>query len=722
MKHLLPVLLILVVWGCGGDEPSRPAAPDPPVLTSLSLAPDSTLADSVAVAVTAERAAWTALFVDGSQAAADSLAPFLLGWDTRDAANGPHLLTVRAGNDGGTVDSTIACTVNNPGGGVVVSVSPTAATLASGDTTRFSATVLGAEDPTVVWSLDSEALPDRPSRAGGGSGRWFRPASRSGGGFASPAATGLGSVDSTGLYTAPGVPPAGVRILVTATSTVDPSAAASATVTVNQGPAVEITAAPGEVILGRTYQLEAAVYEMEDSTVTWSVVEGASHGGIDADGLYTAPDILPDPPRVTFHVAAAGDTALVDTTSAAMIAPILVTVSPGAPTVSESGYQIFEAELENAGSPGVIWLVEEGRRHGTIDQKGLFTAPENLPDPPRATVTAISLDDSRFRGSTTVSLVPGPPAGESALLASMFETGVHAANLTEQLVGIVGTGLDLARELAGDPSLTTGTLTELDDFWEYDAGPADALVIDPGVGPSWSIAFVSATGGMSAPAGEGYAGGMFYRGSINCMVTVGEDTFHLTNLSWTPVGTAEPGEGPWTTQFQRSVEGSVPDDDDGSREVSIQHNGLYEWSESEYDFSCTVKGTFRTPEGLSVTVDEILDVVHTCNCPGLTAYDEKRLRGTLTAEAGDDTYTWNNLAAATYYSRTEVIQESDWRGEGTLAKNDSPYGTVSLAIPLPWGIEENERPVLDYGFGHQVILLMPSMEDVPWMVPGPFSD
>lgn len=75
---------------------------------------------------------------------------------------------------------------------VAVSVSPTSATLAVGATQQFSATVTGATDTSVTWSATS------------------------------------GTVDSTGLYTAPATAGSGQ---VTATSNADSTKSASSSVT-----------------------------------------------------------------------------------------------------------------------------------------------------------------------------------------------------------------------------------------------------------------------------------------------------------------------------------------------------------------------------------------------------------------------------------------------------------------------------------------------------------
>jgi len=84
----------------------------------------------------------------------------------------------------------------------VVAVSPAGATVASGATQQFQGLLDGNASSAVSWSV------------AGSSG----------------ATTGIGSIDSSGLYTAPLSPPATNTVVVTATSTADPSKSASANV------------------------------------------------------------------------------------------------------------------------------------------------------------------------------------------------------------------------------------------------------------------------------------------------------------------------------------------------------------------------------------------------------------------------------------------------------------------------------------------------------------
>jgi hypothetical protein len=130
-------------------------------------------------------------------------------------------------------------------------------------TQQFQATVSGSSNTAVTWSVDGTV-----------------------GGSAS-----VGTVTSAGLYTAPA---ATGSHAVQVASVADPTATASATVTVSQQ-AVSVTISPTSATLrpSKTQQFQATVTGSSNTAVTWSVdtiVGGnSSVGTILSTGLYTAP-------------------------------------------------------------------------------------------------------------------------------------------------------------------------------------------------------------------------------------------------------------------------------------------------------------------------------------------------------------------------------------------------------------------------------------------------
>jgi len=106
-------------------------------------------------------------------------------------------------------------------------------------------------------------------------------------------ATG-GSVDATGLFTAPQLP--GI-LYVEATSQADSRRTDTATITV-VAPLV-VTPSSVSVVPNGIQVFSAVVTATGDSNVTWSIQEGALGGTITSAGVYTAPAT-----SGTFHIVA----------------------------------------------------------------------------------------------------------------------------------------------------------------------------------------------------------------------------------------------------------------------------------------------------------------------------------------------------------------------------------------------------------------------------------
>src|SRR5690349_6289106 len=109
-----------------------------------------------------------------------------------------------------------------PAAGVTVRIDPVNLTLAVGSTRQFSVLVGGTTNTAVTWSING---------INGGN-------------------TTVGTISSTGFYSAPAVPPPGYTVTVKATSVADPTAFAAGTITVrNQTPSVT-SVAPSPLPLG----------------------------------------------------------------------------------------------------------------------------------------------------------------------------------------------------------------------------------------------------------------------------------------------------------------------------------------------------------------------------------------------------------------------------------------------------------------------------------------
>jgi hypothetical protein len=134
---------------------------------------------------------------------------------------------------------------------IAVTVSPTAASLQSGQQQQFSGTVSGTTNTAVTWSASS------------------------------------GTITATGMYTAPA---AAGTYTVRAVSNADTTKSASALVVVSVPQQVAVTISPANASVTETGQLQfiAAVSGLTNKAVTWAVTRG--NGTITQTGLYTAPN------------------------------------------------------------------------------------------------------------------------------------------------------------------------------------------------------------------------------------------------------------------------------------------------------------------------------------------------------------------------------------------------------------------------------------------------
>jgi len=176
------------------------------------------------------------------------------------------------------------------GNTISVTVSPATATVASGATTQFTATVTGdSSNAGVTWSVSSSS--------------------------ATP-----GSIDATGKYTAPSVT-AATTATVVATSKTDTTKTGSATVTINAAAAaVAVSPQTAFVGAGQVQQFTATVTGESANTVTWS----ATVGTIDANGNYTAPATTTNA-TATITATSTADTTKTATAAVSVIANGAVT-------------------------------------------------------------------------------------------------------------------------------------------------------------------------------------------------------------------------------------------------------------------------------------------------------------------------------------------------------------------------------------------------------------
>ena len=203
---------------------------------------------------------------------------------------------------------------------VSVGVTPLTANLAASQTQQFTAQVSGMA-AGVTWSL-------------------------------SPT---IGTIDGTGLYTAPSLIAIQQTISVTATSVTDPTKSAAAALTLNPV-AVAVTPPSVGLFNGQTQQFAATVTGTSNSAVAWTLSPTGA-GTISNAGLYTAPSVISTAQTVTVTATSAADTSKFATSSVFLSppAPPVVTQQPQNVTAVAGQTATFSVTVTALGSPTYQW-------------------------------------------------------------------------------------------------------------------------------------------------------------------------------------------------------------------------------------------------------------------------------------------------------------------------------------------------------------------------------
>jgi RHS repeat-associated protein len=257
-------------------------------------------------------------------------------------------------------------------GAVTVSVSPTTASLYAGQTQQFSATVTNAASTAVTWSV-----------------------------------SGGGTINSSGLYTAPASVTSQQTVTITAISQAEPTVSASATVTLL--PPVSVSVAPPTATLyaAHTQQFSVTVANASNTAVNWAI-SPAGIGTVSSSGLYTAPASITSQQTVTITATSQADSTKSATATVTLMPAVAVSVTPTTATLNAGQTQQFSASVVNTNNTAVSWSISP-TGSGSVSSSGLYTAPTSLTKQQTVTVTATSQADSTKSASAPVTVnVPAP--------------------------------------------------------------------------------------------------------------------------------------------------------------------------------------------------------------------------------------------------------------------------------------------------------------------------
>ena len=254
-----------------------------------------------------------------------------------------------------------------------------------------------------------------------------------------------GTINTSGLYTAPSSIVAQQTVTATATSQADNSTIGSATV--NLLPPVSVTVTPPSVtiIAGQTQQFTASVANASNTAVAWTI-SPAGTGTIDQTGLYTAPSTGP---VILDQVVTITATSQADSTKSAtatvILAPSISSVYPASATLHGSQVQEFALNVANEGDyqPG-SYLDNQSRRHWhvhlvkLVSDSAEYIAPANITTQQTLIITATTITQTGaiLSASATITLIP--PMRVTPSSASLY------AGQTQQLNATVGATINPA--------------------------------------------------------------------------------------------------------------------------------------------------------------------------------------------------------------------------------------------------------------------------------------
>jgi hypothetical protein len=242
-----------------------------------------------------------------------------------------------------------------------ITISPASVSLPAGGAQQFTATVDGANNPTVVWMV---------------------------GGIKGGNNT-LGTISSTGVYTAPILVPIS-NIVVAAEDASDSLESATAAVTIHT-PLLTISPTVVSLSAEGTQQFAATIDGGGGSSVIWTVggVAGGNStlGTISSTGLYTAPTLVPDSP-VTVVATDPSDTLVTAT----------ATITVLDPAVAEEHNQWLAGLADAAASFGCTSIsVQQLPSESVSDAVSLFV--QNSPEQSCLALWPISTDPTSVRYS-----------------------------------------------------------------------------------------------------------------------------------------------------------------------------------------------------------------------------------------------------------------------------------------------------------------------------------
>src|SRR5215469_4484026 len=124
---------------------------------------------------------------------------------------------------------------------------------------------------------------------------------------------------------------------------------------------VTLSSPPSTVQISQTAQFAAVVQNSSNTSVTWqvdSVVGGSfATGTITGSGLFTAPQVIPNPNTVTITAVSVADPTKSASAVVSLTSSVTVSISPTPASVVVGNSQLFLATVTNAINVAVTWQI-----------------------------------------------------------------------------------------------------------------------------------------------------------------------------------------------------------------------------------------------------------------------------------------------------------------------------------------------------------------------------
>jgi hypothetical protein len=364
-------------------------------------------------------------------------------------APNPPIIAVTATLVSDPTKSGSATVTITSGSSISVSISPTTTQVGVNGHQQFTATVSGSSNAAVTWTISGLGC----------------------------AGNTCGTVNSSGLYTAPAVPPSPSFFSVTATSVADTTKSASASVTVVTIVTVSISPTSAKLVPSASQQFTAQVGGSSNTTVSWGIsgsgCTGSGCGKITTAGLYTAPAVVPNPPSVTVTATSQADPSKSASAQVTIAVPISVNISPTSALVTLGAQRQFQATVTGSTNTAVSWSLSgsgcSGSACGTISSAGLYTAPAALPTPPTVKVTAAAQADTTQSASALVTIAPTNNSKLHGQYAVLFK-GFDSAGVFQAAASLIFDGNGNVTSGIEDLNRTSGPQTGIAISGTYQVG------------------------------------------------------------------------------------------------------------------------------------------------------------------------------------------------------------------------------------------------------------